>query len=82
MKKININGEVIRLDSNALLPLSDEELEGASGGQRVHAAYKWICEECGQTGSCCISLADTYNELYQHQKETGHVNFHVERFVD
>jgi len=54
MEKIKINGKVIEFDEKNLKPLSDEELEAATGGYILPGGYitvrRYVCTLCGAKG--------------------------------
>jgi len=55
MGKIKMNGKEIEFDEKNLKPLSDEELESATGGLVVPSegyivVFRYVCDQCGATG--------------------------------
>jgi hypothetical protein len=63
MEKINVNGKEIEFDENYLKPLSDEELESATGGLILRdgclVVYRRVCVGCGAK-SPYYTLEDHY----------------------
>lgn len=57
MEKIKVNGKEINIDENELKPLSDEELESATGGLILRdgyiVVYRRVCLECGAKSPYC-----------------------------
>ena len=66
---------------NEISQLSEEDLEGASGGAGNTYHSRWVCLECGFHGNWgSPSRVRDYEKTF-HYNQTGHFNFGIESKV-
>lgn len=76
MARFKINGTEIEFDMNSMKPLSEEELETASGGfqplESMHF-YSWVCNTCHEEGATFLACDSAFKEsMKAHKSATGH----------
>ena len=85
MDKIIVNGKEIEIGPDGRIPLSDEELVSASGGERLPdyytRYYQWVCGTCGRESEWFDSYSECVIDLTPHFAETGHTfgGFNIKR---
>jgi hypothetical protein len=78
MDKIIVNGKEIEIGQDGMIPLSDEELENASGGLQLPRDvmfYQWCCRVpgCGYKSDWYDDSSECRSNLVAHYFEKNHL---------